>query len=147
MSYLFPSAEWVAQLQKAINSSPAYASSAKTWEGDFYFIIEPGGGITEPIKIYLDLWHGQCREAYLVQGEDTKKPEFIIAGPLEVYRQIFAKKLDPIQALMGRKLKLQGNLGKVMRAVKATLDLVNCAASVDTAYPAPPNPQPPIPNP
>jgi len=136
MPYLFPSAEWVAQLQEAINHSAAYASSAKTWEGDFYFIVEPGGGLTEPVKIYLDLWHGQCREAYLVQGEDDKKPEFIIAGPLETYRQIFSKKLDPIQALMSRKLKLQGNMGKVMRAVKATLDLVNCAASVDTVFPS-----------
>ncbi|MCX7670804.1 MAG: SCP2 sterol-binding domain-containing protein [Anaerolineae bacterium] len=136
MPYLFPSAEWVAQLKEAINSSAAYASSAKTWEGDFYFIVEPGGGITEPVKIYLDLWHGQCRAAYLVEGEDTKQPEFIIAGPLETYRQIFAKKLDPIQALMSRKLKLQGNMGKVMRAVKATLDLVNCAASVDTVFPS-----------
>jgi len=134
MPYLFPSAEWVAQLQAKINSSAAYASSAKTWEGDFHFIVEPADSTKEPVKLYLDLWHGQCRDAYLVQAEDDKKPEFIIAGPLDTYRRIFDKKLDPIQALMSRKLKLQGNMGKVMRAVKATLDLVNCAASVETVY-------------
>jgi len=135
MAYIFPSEEWVAQLRAKINSSAAYASSAKTWEGDFHFIVEPTGTMKEPVKLYLDLWHGQCRDAYLVKAEDDKKPEFIIAGSLETYRRIFDKKLDPIQALMSRKLKLQGNMGKVMRAVKATLDLVNCAASVDTTYP------------
>ena len=134
MAHLFPSADWVTALQIAINHSPAYASSAKTWEGDFNFIIEPGEGVVEPVKIYLDLWHGQCRGAYLVDGPDGPTPEFVIAGPLSVYRRIFEKKLDPIQALMSRKLKLQGNMGKVMRAVKATLDLVNCAASVETVY-------------
>ena len=135
MAYIFPSEEWVAQLRAKINSSAAYASSAKTWEGDFHFIVEPTGTMKEPVKLYLDLWHGQCRDAYLVKAEDDKKPEFIIAGSLETYRRIFDKKLDPIQALMSRKLKLQGNMGKVMRAVKATLDLVNCAASVETTYP------------
>jgi putative sterol carrier protein len=64
-----------------------------------------------------------------------KKPEFIIEGTLDVYRQIFEKKLDPIRALVSRKLKLKGNLGKIMRAVKATLDLVNSAANVETVYP------------
>ena len=134
MPYLFPSPEWIEQLKIEINRSEAYANSAKTWEGDFHFIIEPGGPIKEPFKLYLDLWHGKCREALPVTGEGDKKPEFIIAGPLDTYRRIFDKKLDPIQALMSRKLKLQGNMGKVMRAVKATLDLVNCAASVETVY-------------
>jgi putative sterol carrier protein len=135
MAYVFPGPEWVSQLKDAINRSEAYASSAKAWEGDFHFIVEPSDALQEPIKIYLDLWHGQCRDAYLVTGADDKQPEFVISGSLDTYRQIFARKLDPIQALMSRKLKLEGNMGKVMRAVKATLDLVNCAASVETVYP------------
>jgi putative sterol carrier protein len=135
MPYLFPSPEWIEQLKIEINRNEAYANSAKTWEGDFHFIIEPGGPIQEPFMLYLDLWHGKCREAYPVTGEDDKKPEFIIAGSLGTYRQIFRHKLDPIQALMTRKLKLQGNMGKIMRAVKATLDLVNCCAMIETVYP------------
>jgi putative sterol carrier protein len=87
------------------------------------------------MRLYLDLWHGQCREAHVVIGADDKKPEFIIAGSVDTYRQVFSKKLDPIQALMTRRLKLQGDMGKIMRAVKAALDLVNCGASVDTTYP------------
>ena len=44
MAYLFPSAEWTEQLETAINSSDTYAAAAKTWEGDFIFVIEGGGG-------------------------------------------------------------------------------------------------------
>ena len=135
MAYLFPSPEWVEAFKEALNASEAYKKSAAKWEGDFYFIVSPGKGLTEPVKFYLDLWHGQCREAYIVEGDDDKNPEFVIEGTLDVYRQIFEHKLDPIRALVSRKLKLKGNLGKIMRSVKATLDLVNAAASVPTTYP------------
>ena len=135
MSYLFPSPEWVAAFKDALNASEAYKVSAAKWEGDFYFIISAGEGLSEPVKFYLDLWHGECREAYIVEGDDDKKPEFVIEGKLSTFKQVFGGKLDPIRALVSRKLKLKGNLGKIMRSVKATLDLVNAAASVDTVYP------------
>ena len=56
-------------------------------------------------------------------------------GSIDTFRQIFDKKLDPIRALVSGKLKLKGNLGKIMRSVKATLDLVNAASTVPTLYP------------
>lgn len=135
MPYLFPSPEWVQQLRIEINRSEAYRSSGKTWEGDFSFTIKPGPGLKEPVEIYLDLWHGECREAHIVTGGEAKKPEFVITGTLDTYRRIFTKKLDPIQALMTRKLELQGNMMKIMRSVKATIDLVNCCSAIDTVYP------------
>lgn len=135
MAYQFPSPEWVAEFKTKLNASEAYKSSAEKWEGDFYFVISAKGPIKEPVRFYMDLWHGQCREAYIVEGDDDKNPEFEIEGTLAVFRQIFEKDLDPIRALVSRKLKLKGNLGKIMRSVKATLDLVNAAGSVDTLYP------------
>ena len=134
MAYLFPSAEWVEQLKIEVNRSEAYANSGKTWEGDFCFVVKPGGALKEPFKMYLDLWHGKCRDAFVLTGAEAKKPEFTISGTIETYRQIFNKKLDPIQALMTRKLELQGNMMKIMKSVKATLDLVNCCSLIDTTY-------------
>ncbi len=135
MSYLFPSPEWVEQLKIEINRNEAYRSSGKTWEGDFFFVVKSGPGMKEPFKMYLDLWHGECRDAFAVTGATTKKPEFTIAGTLDTYHRIFTKKLDPIQGLMTRKLELEGNMMKIMRSVKATLDLVNCCSLIDTVYP------------
>lgn len=135
MALQFPSAEWVAAFKDAVNASEAYRVSAAKWEGDFHFVVEPKGSLKEPVKFYLDLWHGECREAHLVEDGDTKEPEFIIQGTIDTFRQIFDKKLDPIRALVSGKLKLKGNLGKIMRSVKATLDLVNAASTVPTVYP------------
>ncbi len=56
MAYKFPSQAWADQFLLAVNRNDAYASAAKTWEGDLYLVIEEGG------VLYLDLWHGKCRE-------------------------------------------------------------------------------------
>ena len=45
------------------------------------------------------------------------------------------KELDPIQALMTRRLKLRGNMMKIMRAPKAAAELVNCSTQVPTEFP------------
>jgi putative sterol carrier protein len=135
VAYQFASPEWVQAFQKEVNQSEAYASSAKTWEGDFYFVVEPAQAGGQPVKMYMDLYHGKCRDAFIADDKDVKKPEFTIAGSVATYRRIFDHKLDPIQALMTRQLKLQGNMMKIMRSVKATLDLVNCGSKVATTYP------------
>jgi len=58
--------EWCDLYKEAINNSAAYEEAAKTWEGDFYFITEPGGPIKEKGYMYVDLWHGKCRGCEVV---------------------------------------------------------------------------------
>jgi putative sterol carrier protein len=135
VAFLFPSADWVDQLKDEINRSDGYASAARTWEGDFYFIVRAGPGLAEPVKFYLDLWHGKCRDAHIVDGSENRKPEFVISGALDTYRRIFTLELDAIDALMRRKLEIQGNMLKIIRAVKATVELVRCCTLIDTEYP------------
>jgi putative sterol carrier protein len=136
MSIPFASDEWVEALMVKINESEAYRSAAKTWEGDFYFIVEPEGTTGEAVIMYMDLWHGDCREAFVAQDAEVRQPEFRINAPLGAWQLVVTKKLDPIQALMTRRLKLQGNMMKIMRAVKAAQELVNCCTQVPTQFPA-----------
>ena len=134
MSIPFASDEWVKALMVKINESEAYRSAAETWEGDFYFIVEPTGDSTDAIIMYMDLWHGKCRDAFIAESESVRTPEFRINAPIGAWQQVVTKKLDPIQALMTRRLKLQGNMMKIMRAVKAAQELVNCCTQVPTLF-------------
>lgn len=136
MNIPFPSDEWIRALMNTINESAAYRSAAKTWEGDFYFIVDAGPSLPEPVVMYMDLWHGDCRDAFVAESEEHKSPEFKINAPLDAWMQVITKELDPIQALMTRRLKLQGNMMKIMRAVKAAQELVNCCTLVPTEFPA-----------
>ncbi len=132
--YEFGSEEWAKVFQEAINSSPAYAEAASTWEGDFYFIVDPGGPIDKEIVMYVDLWHGKCREVALVPDRSAKAPAFVINAPESAWRKVIEKKLDPIQGLMTRQLKLKGDMVKIMKAVKAAKELVECTTKVPTKF-------------
>ena len=133
--FKFASEEWVQALKQAINSSPAYAEAAKTWEGDFYFVVEVGGPISQELVMYMDLWHGECRDARTYPDRSPKKPAFVISASLPVWRKVIDKKLDPIQGMMTRQIKLQGDMVKIMKAVKAAKELVECTTRVPTQFP------------
>ena len=135
MAYKFPTDEWVKALMVEVNESETYRRAAKTWEGDFYFHITPSAGVPEDVYLYMDLWHGKCRDAYLVTDLSKKSPEFVISAPFPVWRRVLEGKLDPIQALLTRQLKLKGPMAKVMRSPKAATELVNCCTHVDTEWP------------
>ncbi len=131
----FISGEWIKALCQELNQSEAYAQAAKNWEGDFYFIVEPEGEMTEQAIFYVDLWHGKCREAKLITDEKEKEPVFRMSAPLSSWRKVIAKELDPIQGLLTRRLKLKGNMAMIMRNVKAAQELVECCTHIETEFP------------
>jgi len=136
MAIKFPSDEWIKALMQEVNRSQAYREAARNWEGDFYFVVEAGPKLAEDVYFYMDLWHGECREAYMATDPEAKTPEFVMRAPLETWRHVIEKKLDPIRGLMTRQLKLQGNMMKIMRAPKAAAELVNCCTLIETEFPA-----------
>jgi len=135
MSIPFPTDAWVKAAMVELNKSEAYRDAAKTWEGDFYFVVTAGEGIPKDVYLYMDLWHGACRDAYEVTEPSQKTPEFMITASLPIWRKVLGKKLDPIQGLVTRQLKLKGNMLKVMKAPKAATELVNSCTHVDTQWP------------
>ena len=136
MAYEFATDEWVKALEKELNSSDAYRKAAKNWEGDFYFVVEKGQGIEEDIYLYLDLWHGEARQAYLQNDPSSQETAFELSAPLDTWKGVLNKKIDPIRGIMSRQLKLKGPMMKIMKAPKAATELVECAARVDTVWPS-----------
>ena len=136
MKYSFPSEQWLEAYLAEINKSESYRKSAVTWEGDFYFIVEQGPGVPKPLIMYLDLWHGEARSGCVVADQSERSPEFIISATLDVWRKVIERKLDPIQGMVTKKLKVTGTLSKIMRYTKAAVELVNCATKVPTEFPS-----------
>lgn len=130
----FASDAWIKALQAELNQSQSYHDSARNWEGDFYFVITFEGG-APPVFLYMDLWHGECRGAYVVADPTALSPEFVIEAPLAIWRKVVEKKLDPIQGLVTRQLKLKGPLTKVLRAPMAAMNLVQCCTHIETEWP------------
>jgi putative sterol carrier protein len=135
MAIKFMTEEWIKALMEEVNSSQGYREAARSWEGDFYFIVEPGNSGGDGVIYYMDLWHGECRSASVIADENEKDPEFRITASLDKWRRVIEKKLDPIQGMITRQLILKGNLMKIMKAPKAAMELVNCCTRVPTEFP------------
>ena len=73
MVYKFPSSEWLEALKEKLNNDEKYAQTAQKREGEIVFNIESGGPIKENTIFFTDLWHGECRDAFMVESEEELK--------------------------------------------------------------------------
>jgi|CXWL01.1.fsa_nt_gi putative sterol carrier protein len=135
MSIPFPSDAWVKALKDVVNSDADYAQAAQNWEADVIFHVEPDSLLPKPMLMYVDLWHGQCRDAYEVASLDDKKAAFVLAAPASVLIRIIQGKLDPMQAMITRQLKVHGSMVYMMKNVPTVLKFVKCASKVDSEFP------------
>jgi putative sterol carrier protein len=135
MAIIFPSEDWIRAAMIEVNKSADYAAAASNWEGDIIFVVTAVPEKREGMQLYMDLWHGKCREAFEVADPSSQNSEFVITGPLAVWRKVLEGKVDPIRSLVSRQLRLKGNLMKVMKAPKAAVELVNACMLVDTEWP------------
>jgi putative sterol carrier protein len=130
----FPTVAWVQALEARLNTDEKYAQIAKNWEGDMLFVVQPSGNLAQEIKFYLDLWHGKCRTAYVVGDQPEPKTTFTLHAPYDNAVRLLKGELEPMQALLTRKLGVQGNMAALMRNVPTVLDFVRCAREVTDSY-------------
>ena len=135
MAISFPSDAWAKALKDVLNSDTEYARIAKNWEGDIVFVVEPEGSQAKPIYMYLNLWHGECLDAMELADPKEKKAAFTLNAPLSVMTRIVQGKLDPMQAMMTRQLKVNGSMVYMMKNVPTVLKFVKCAQKVDSEFP------------
>ena len=133
MAYAFPSDAWLDAFISALNQDDRYAEVAHKWEGDFAFTIEPDDPESgEPSYFYMDLWHGKCRGAQVAESieEMPKEPDFVMSASESVFKRVLTGDLDPMQGMLTRKLRVQGNMAYILRNVPTVLEFVRCCKLV-----------------
>jgi putative sterol carrier protein len=135
----FPSAQWAAAYQIALNNNPSYRDSGKCWTfGSVAMVVlgDPTIGIDRDVGVVLDVHSGECRGARFVEGIDRlKAAEFTFVASYARWQEIIEGKLDPIKGLMEGKLKLaRGDLSTIVRFVEAARQLVVSASKVPTSF-------------
>lgn len=131
---LFLSEDWLKRYMELLNNNQQYEEVAKGWEGDFIFQVESDGKtVTEPIRAYVDLWHGKCRAVHpAAPGESA---EFVYSGTLENWKKLLNQEIGPIKGLLSRKFKIKGSMMKVLRYISAAQELVETSTGVPTRFP------------
>ncbi len=136
---VFPSEEWLTDYVEKINGSAEYADAAATWEGDLVFVYErePDKHVPDDVYTWLDLWHGRCREAAMLDGPDDSRAaaaKFTITAPYSRWKSVLRKELDPVKGMMQGKLRVRGDLPTIVRYVRAANVLVDLTTEVDTQF-------------
>lgn len=133
---VFPSDEWLHIYRERITGSPEYREAAATWEGDICFVFEaePNKGVPQDLWAWLDLWHGECRDARMTTPEEGGRAPYVIRAPYTRWKDVLRGDLDPVKGMMQGKLKLQGDLPTIIRAVRAANELVHLTMSVPTEF-------------
>jgi putative sterol carrier protein len=136
MAYLFPSEEYVQAVMDVLNHDEQYGEIARNWEGDILFVIEPDEGVENtdlPMTLYFDLWHGKCREVRVIDPEVGEVPDaaFTLTAPQMNYLKVLRGELDPMQAMITRRLKVEGSMAYMLRNVPTVLNFVRCCSSVE----------------
>jgi putative sterol carrier protein len=136
MAYRFPSEEYVQAVMDVLNHDEKYAEIAKKWEGDLLFVIEPDKDVESanlPMTLYFDLWHGKCREVRIIdpEVEEVPKAAYTLRAPQTNYLRVLRSELDPMQAMITRRLKVEGSMAYMLRNVPTVLNFVRCCSSVE----------------
>ncbi len=127
---IFPSEAWVKLLEEKLNTDTRYGQVAARWEGDMAIVVEPDAGLPESMVFYFDLWHGKCRAARQIANLAEVSPAFILKASYGNLKKVVLGELDPMQAMLTRKLDVKGNMAVMMRNVPTVLDFVRCAKEV-----------------
>ncbi len=126
----FPSAEWAAAYQRALNENEAYRAAAKAWAGDILLLVVPPAPSDPAPGVHLDLADGGCRSATYHEDARAVASEFVYEGTPENWARLMRHELDPIQAILNGTFRVRGNLAKLMRFTRAAKELVETASNV-----------------
>jgi putative sterol carrier protein len=133
----FPSPAWAQEFKKVLDGSAAYRTAGKDWtHGAVALVVkaDPGLGIADDIGLWLDLERGVCREVKVVNRAEAEKAPFCITGEYARWKSVIRKELDPIKAMMQKKLELKGQMTIIVKYVNASKELVECATRVPTRF-------------
>ncbi|MFO0944435.1 MAG: SCP2 sterol-binding domain-containing protein [Planctomycetota bacterium] len=132
------SKDWADSWKSNLNQSSAYKAAAATWEWPLVVVIQPdpGVGVPEALKVYLDLFRGDCKEARPATPEDIEKVPFVLEGSPSTWKDVLNGKKEVVAGIMTGMLKLsKGNMFSLAGYTTAATELVNAARGIDTEFP------------
>jgi hypothetical protein len=131
--------EWAAALRDAINAPTGDREPVRAWVWPVALVMvrAPELGYPDDVAVLLELRRGECIAAKVLPAGEVTAP-FIIRGDYDTWRRVVVGELDPVTAIVGNRLHLEGSLITLMANARAARTLVGRATAVPTDFPDPP---------
>ena len=135
MAVLFPSEEWAKEFVDRINNDPEFAKAASTWEGSLALnIMSEDGLLDENFILWLDPYHGEVRDYKKISSLEDEKANFSISAKYSVWRDIVSGKVNPMMAMMTGKLRVKGNMAKLLTQKQASDKIMDLMQEMDLKF-------------
>lgn len=131
-------ASWAAAWRQALNASAVYREKAAGWEGAvaLRMTADPALGVADARAVWLDLHHGDCRDARVATPDDLAGAAYLIDAEPAVWRDVLGGRLSPIGALLGGKLRLlRGSVMSLIPYVAAAQEMLVAAGHIHRQFP------------
>lgn len=109
--------EWIDAYEKLLQGDATYKEVAAGWEGTvvLHNIAEPSIGIERDSYILMDLWHGECRSIRPVPPQVGEAADYVLSASYSTWKATSSGELDTNKAVMQGKVRLKGDLSKIVR--------------------------------
>jgi putative sterol carrier protein len=125
----FPSREWAVEYCNALNNSDSYAKSARGWVWPILFVVRESSGAKKGFVLKLN--NGRCEGVEWYDDASSADAPYILEASLDDWIDIIQGKVNPLMAIMRRKLALvKGDYSTIMRFPVAALEMVKAAQKV-----------------
>ena len=128
---LFGSDEWVDALKVEVGRDKELPRAGKGFDATIQFKVT-GAGKRGEVDFWAHMKDGKILES--AAGDVGKKAEYVITGDYSIWQDIVAGRLDPIQAIMVKKLVFEGNIQTVMKYIKAVTLIMESVKRIPTDW-------------
>ena len=128
----FASKEYLKEVMERSNADEKYLELVKGEDASYTFMIqaEPKKGVEKDIVLGYTVEDGKTTDIWL--GE--RKTDFVISGKYGVWVDILTGKMGVTRAFLMRKLKVRGNLMKILKMSKATERWLEVLRTIPTEF-------------
>jgi hypothetical protein len=131
---VFPSTDWMQAFCANLAGHPDAGRVASALEGTYRFVVEPAGPLSErqvhDVGIAPDGNGGAAVE--LLDGAD--KPSVTLTAGYDRWRQLIRGELDLMMAMMLRRLRVSGDIGRLRSNLGDAKPLLDALRGVETEW-------------
>ncbi|MFN7132542.1 MAG: SCP2 sterol-binding domain-containing protein [Myxococcales bacterium] len=136
---VFPTKEWCEAAIAAANADPDSARAGQGWVGDLAAVVlaEPPA-LEEAVALYVEPVDGRFTNFRMlddVDEIDELEPAYVAKAPYSVWKGLILGTLDPIEAVLMRKIELQGDVQQVIERAKYKDLAHRILSKVETIFP------------
>lgn len=122
--------DWLVALKDEINRSSDYHQAGGRWESSLGLAFLSDEHDDRDAYVVLDLRDGRCEHAALVSEEEYRESTYRLAGSWERWLQLAGGRLEPLKAIILKRLEFGGDLLRMAGFLPAAKALLECACRV-----------------